>query len=81
MLKFAIDADEKQLHFECSGDPTDLVVDAMTCLRKTYDAVKAVSEERAEDMRMFFVSQLIDKNSAFFEDVDWNTEGWEDPGC
>ena len=81
MIKFMIDADKQQLHFECSGDPTTLVVDAITCLRKTYDAVKAVSEERAEDMRLFIFSQLIDNKSAFFEDVDWPAEGWEDPGC
>lgn len=81
MIKFVIDADKKQLHFEHSGGAKTIVIDAMTLLRMTYDAVKAESEEAAENMRLFIFSQLIDNKSAFFEDVDWPEEGWEDPGC
>lgn len=81
MIKFEIDAQKEHLHFECEGAPRDIAVDAMVCIRKAYDAIKAMNEENAGDFIMFIVNQLVNPKSAFYDDVDWEEEGWEDPKC
>lgn len=81
MIKFEIDAQKKILRFECEGEPREATVDAMVCIRKTYDAIKEVNEESAVDFITFIVTQLANPKSVFYDDVDWEDEVWEDPKC
>lgn len=81
MIKFEIDAQKNILRFECEGEPSETAADAVVCIRKTYDAIKEVSEEDAGRFIAFIVNNLANPMSVFYEDVDWEDEGREDPKC
>lgn len=76
MLKYQIDRKNKNLSYECAGDFAELATDAITCLKRTYDAMKAVNSEEATSLISFIIGQLANPNSAFYEDVDWDDEEW-----
>lgn len=77
MIKFEIDSENQTLHYECAGDPANLVADTMVCLRKTYDVLRNADEDMAESMILFMVAQLLDPESTFYDEVDWEDEAWE----
>lgn len=81
MIKFEIDVEKRLLNYECEGDAKELAVDAITCLKRTYEAIKEKSEDEAQDLILFAVSQLVNPQSVFYEKVDWEAEEWEDPQC
>ena len=78
MIKFEIDVKKKRLAFECSGDPDEITVDAMVCLRRAFDTLKEKSEEAAVQMIGFIIRELTHPENGFYDDVDWDDQEWED---
>ena len=79
MIKFEIDVKKKKLDFECSGELEEITVDAMACLRRAFDEVRATSEDAAVRMIGFILEQLTHPENGFYDEVDWDT--WEEPEC
>ena len=78
MIKFEINAQEKKIHFDREGTVPELVVDALTLLKRVHETILETDSEAAAHMVAFIISQLVDHNSGFYDEVEWDDDEWEE---